>query len=95
MNLNNTETLLGLALIAVISALIASGLTYAALILFFKNLLASPAALKLMEGLVDSFPPQTRELIHVIAQLIETISASTPGTETDPTPPPAKPGAGQ
>ena len=73
-NLLNGAQLLALIAVAAISAIAASGLTTLALIVFFKNLLGSPAALKLIEGLVDSFPPDTRELINVMARFVETVS---------------------
>jgi hypothetical protein len=80
MNLNvvNVGTLLTLIAASAVSALAASGLTAAALLLFFRSLLGSPAALKVVEGLVDSFPPQTRELIHVMAQFFEVVSEDGP-----------------
>lgn len=75
MTLTNTEALLALLTATALGALAGSGLTLGALIVFFKNLLNSPAALKLVAGLIDSFPPQTHELIHVMAQFFERVSA--------------------
>lgn len=85
MTLTNTETLLALLAAAALGALAGSGLTLGALIVFFQNLLASPAALKLVAGLIDSFPPQTHELIHVMAQFFEKVSADglSDGTSQD------------
>ncbi len=73
-NVVNIGTVLTLVIASAVSAIAASGLTAAALLLFFRSLLGSPAALKLVEGLVDSFPPQTRDLIHVMAQFFEVVS---------------------
>ena len=92
MALTNTETLLAVLLVAAISAIIGSGLTVGALILFFKNLLASPAALQLVAGLIDSFPPATHELIHVMAQFLEKVSADGLSAGTSQATPPAEPG---
>ena len=98
---SNVQLIL-LVAVAALSAIAASGLTTLTLIVFFRNLLNSPAALKLVEGLVDSFPPDTRELINVIARFVETVSDNqnppTPSSQAQtapsiPPPPPSGSGA--
>jgi hypothetical protein len=83
-NVMHLGTLLTLIAASIVSAVAASGLTAAALLLFFRSLLNSPAAIKLVEGLVDSFPPQTRELIHVMAQFFEVVSEDGTAPLTQP-----------
>jgi len=77
-NVISIGTLLTLVAASVVSAIAASGLTVVALLMVFRSLLNSPTALHLVQGLIDSFPPQTRELINVIAQFVEVVSEDPP-----------------
>ncbi|MEP7286963.1 MAG: hypothetical protein ABI947_14495 [Chloroflexota bacterium] len=88
-NVIQIGTVVVILVASAVSAIAASGLTVVALLMFFKSLLNSPAALSLIEGLVNSFPPQTRELIHVMAQFFEVVTDAPPLTApptTDPQP---------
>lgn len=66
--------LLAVLAAAALSAIAASGLTVMAMTRFFKILLDSPAALRVVEGMITSFPPQTRELLHVVARFVEEVT---------------------
>src|SRR5258708_90798 len=73
-NVLNIGMLLTILAAAAVGALAASGLTAVGLLMFFRSLLNSPTVLRVVEGLVASFPPDTRELINTIAKFIEVVS---------------------
>ena len=73
-NVLNIGMLLTILAAAAVGALAASGLTAVGLLMFFRSLLNSPTVLRVVEGLVASFPPDTRELINTVAKFIEIVS---------------------
>src|SRR5258708_31035237 len=73
-NVLNIGMLLTILAAAAVGALAASGLTAVGLLMFFRSLLNSPTVLRVVEGLVASFPPDTRELINTVAKFIEVVS---------------------
>jgi hypothetical protein len=57
-----------------LGAFLGVGFTAGAFMVFIRSILNSPAALKVIEGLVNSFPAETRELINIIAKFLDVIS---------------------
>jgi hypothetical protein len=84
---NSTVIQIGTAfthvLAAVIGAFVGVGFTAGAFVIFIRMILNSPAVITLLEGIVDSFPPETRELINLLGQLATRVSDGLPDNEKE------------
>lgn len=68
---------------AAIGAFVGAGVTVVTAAVFVRSILNSPAALAVIEGLVNSFPAETRELINLIGQFLGVISDGVPVVDFD------------
>lgn len=72
-------------LAAVVGAFVGVGFTAGAFVVFIRMILNSPAVLTLLEGVVESFPADVKEVISLLAELAKKLSDGIP-TEIEFTP---------
>ena len=63
---------------AIFGAFVGVGFTAGAFVVFVRSILNSPAVITLLEGIVDSFPADTKELINLLGQLLNKLSDGIP-----------------
>lgn len=70
---------------AIVGAFVGIGLTAGAFVVFIRSILGSPAVMTLLEGVVESFPADTKEVINLLGELLKRLSDGVP-TEIQFTP---------
>jgi hypothetical protein len=63
---------------AIFGAFVGVGFTAGAFVVFLRSILNSPAVITLLEGIVESFPAETKELIDLLGQLLDKLSDGIP-----------------
>lgn len=66
---------------AIIGAFVGVGFTAGAFVVFVRMILNSPAVMTVLEGIVNSFPAETKELIDLLGQLLDKLSDGVPSVE--------------
>lgn len=69
---------------AIFGAFVGVGFTAGAFVVFVRAIMNSPAVVVLLEGIVNSFPAETRELINLLGQLVTQLSDGVPTVEAKP-----------
>jgi hypothetical protein len=68
---------------ALVGAFIGVGVTAASAVIFVRSILNSPAVITLLEGIVESFPAETKELINLLGELLKVLSDGLPTTTVE------------
>jgi hypothetical protein len=63
---------------AIFGAFVGVGFTAGAFVVFVRAILNSPAVITLLEGIVESFPAETKDLIDLLGQLLDKLSDGVP-----------------